>query len=121
MAPKRRQPTPTVVDRNDPNFDLDAVIDTMKMEHVQCRDFAHSWRPYTASRNDDSTYEQTLRCSRCKTLRIRTLNHRGAVLSSTYDYADGYVIKGLGRIAGAEKDHLRLVSIKQLLVEDTAE
>jgi hypothetical protein len=119
MTAKRRRPL-TVVDRTDPNFRLDAVVDGMRVEHLQCRDFGHSWRPFTA-RQVKHIYEQQLRCSRCHTLRKRLLSMRGEVLSSSYEYADSYVIKGLGRIVGDEKDHLRLASILKLVVEDTAE
>jgi hypothetical protein len=121
VPPARRRKPPLTVDRADPNFDLEQFIDGMKLEHIQCRDFAHSWRPYNARRTEHGTYEQTLRCTRCRTLRIRELNHRGAILSSSYDYAEGYVVKGLGRIVGEDKDHLRLLSVMKVLVEDTAE
>lgn len=120
MPPRRRKKPVRSVDRSDPDFSLEAVIDTMKLEHIQCRDFAHAWRPYTARRMITGGFEQTLRCSRCYTRRIRELDRRGGVVHSGYDYADGYVIKGLGRVTGSEKDHLRLKSILATLVEDTA-
>lgn len=115
MPPRRRRTQPRTVDRAAPDFSLESVIESMRDEHVQCRDFSHSWRPFTASQAPDGHYEQVLRCSRCRTLRKRLLDRRGAVVSSAYEYADGYVVKGLGRINGSERDHLRLVSIRKVL------
>jgi hypothetical protein len=66
-------------------------------------------------------YEQHLRCQRCTTVRKRFLNRHGHVVSSGYDYDDGYIIKGLGRMVGTDKDTLRLASIRKLIVPDTAE
>lgn len=121
MAPKRRQPTPTVVDRNDPNFDLDQVIDGMPVEFVQCRDFLHGWRSFTARRVHDGMIEQTQRCSRCRSTRTRTLNSRGGVVYTwKISYVDGYLIKGLGRIVGADMDHVRLRSVEHLLIDEAA-
>lgn len=121
----RRRKPPLVVDREAPDFALEAVVDGMREEHIQCRDFSHSWRPFTASvvryGNRGSAYEQQLRCSRCRSIRRRLLSMTGSVITSNYDYSDGYIIKGLGRLTGTEKDHLRLVSVQRLVVEDTAE
>lgn len=121
MSPARRRRPPKSVDRTAPDFDLGAVVDDMRTEYVQCRDFGHSWRPFTATLLRGGGYEQTLRCSRCRTRRNRLIGPRGQILSSGYDYADGYVIKGLGRLVGTEKDHLRLLSVRRIAVEDTAE
>lgn len=120
-ARRRRRAPQQRVDREAPDFSLAAVIDTMRVEHVQCRDFGHSWRPYTAARLRGGGYESTLRCSRCRTLRKRTLGNHGQVLASSYEYPEQYIILGLGRLVGEEKDHLRLASIQHVLVEDTAE
>jgi hypothetical protein len=118
---RRRRRPPKVVDRSAPDFALESVIDGMTLEHLQCRDFNHSWRPYTASRHTNGLIERQLRCSRCRTIKVQTLNRWGHVVAGRYDYADGYVIKGLGRIIGEEKDHLRLASINKILTDDTAE
>jgi hypothetical protein len=105
-----------VVDRSDPNFDLDRVIDDMPIEYVQCRDYMHGWRSFTAKRIDNGLIEQTQRCGRCRSTRTRVLNGRGGVVESwKIDYVDGYLIKGLGRITGADADHVRLRSVEALL------
>jgi len=49
------------------------------------------------------------------------MSRTGALLDSKYDYADGYTVKGLGRLSGVDRDVIRLQSILGVLVEDTAE
>ena len=93
----------------------------MDLTQVQCRDFGHSWRPYTArwiSRYNQ--YESQQLCQRCSTIKTRFLSRTGEIVSSGYDYADGYLIKGLGRLTGHDRDEIRLASVLAVLVEDTA-
>jgi hypothetical protein len=93
----------------------------MDLTQVQCRDFGHSWRPYTARWIAQyNQYESQLICQRCNTIRTRFLSRTGEQVSSGYDYADGYLIKGLGRLSGHDRDEIRLASILAVLVEDTA-
>lgn len=115
----RKRPQQSV-DRQAPDFAIESVVDGMKLEYIQCRDFGHSWRPYTAKATRFG-YEEQLRCNRCRGIRTRTLNARGAVMSGNYEYSDGYLIKGLGRLAGAERDYVRLASVKAIATPDTAE
>ena len=102
--------------------DLDALIDHMPENHLQCRDFGHSWRPYTATWDAPARcYVTQLRCSRCRTLRERIIGQNGQQLGSHYLYADGYLVEGMGRLGPADRNHLRLVSVLRVLIEDTAE
>lgn len=104
-----------------PDFRADDTIKTMPNEHLQCRDFGHSWRPFTATwESSDRYYEVQLRCARCKTVRIRLVGQRGQLIRSRYDYADGYVVKGMGRLDGDERDMLRLESVLRILPDDVA-
>lgn len=101
--------------------DVEKAVQKMNIEHVQCRDFGHSWRPFSARwMPDENCYESQLRCSRCSTVRTRWLGRHGEQLGGTYNYAEGYTIKGLGRLSGADRDHVRLASLMSVLVEDTA-
>lgn len=101
--------------------DVRAAVRSMDLTHVQCRDFGHSWRPYTARwLSKFNQYESQLVCSRCTTIRTRFLSRTGEQLGGGYDYADGYLIKGLGRLSGHDRDEVRLASILAVLVEDTA-
>ena len=100
---------------------VDAAIADLDESSLQCRDFGHSWRPYSAefvaARRQ---YVERLQCGRCSTLRVRLLDGRGAQLASHYDYADGYLVKGLGRLTGEDRDAVRLAGV-QLLLDHFAE
>ena len=103
-------------------IDVEAAIGKMKIDHVQCRDFGHSWRPFSARwLPQENCYESQLRCARCSAIRTRWLSRTGTQLSGHYDYADGYLVKGLGRLTGSDRDHIRLASVLSVLVDDTAQ
>ena len=107
----------------DPHLiEIQKAVAAMTLEHVQCRDFGHSWRPFHARWIPaDNLYESQLRCSRCTTIRTRFLSRTGEQLSSGYDYAEGYTTKGLGRLSGSDRNVIRLQSIQSVLVQDTAQ
>jgi len=111
---KRRKPEPVTAGQ---------AIGMMRLDHLQCRDFGHSWRPYTARWIEtEKCYESVLRCARCTTLRMRYLSSRGDLVSSRYDYADGYQMpKGIGRLDGNDRAQIRLESVLRVLPQDTAE
>jgi hypothetical protein len=103
-------------------LDLAEVVDKMDLSQVQCRDFGHSWRPYSARwLAQYNSYESQLQCMRCKTIRTRFLSRTGEQLSSAYDYADGYLVKGMGRLSGHDRDVIRLASILAVITVDTAD
>lgn len=88
----------------------------MNVDFVQCRDFGHSWRPLSARwLEKQSCYESVLRCTRCGTDRHRWLSSTGTQLSGAYEYADGYLVKGLGRLTGTDRDMVRLASVLAVL------
>jgi len=99
---------------------IDEALGDLDDSSLQCRDFGHSWRPFDArwlpSRRQ---YDERLQCGRCKTLRVRLLDSRGAQLAAHYVYPDGYLVKGLGRLTGTDRDALRLAGV-QLLLEQFA-
>lgn len=82
---------------------------------IQCRDYRHAWRPFHVEELRDGGFEQILRCSRCKSKRIRLIGSRGQLVKREYDYTKGYVIKGMGRLTGNELDAMRLESIMRTL------
>lgn len=118
-----RQPAKRAPDTTDhAPRDVHKAVESMAIEHVQCRDFGHSWRPYTARWIASfNQYESQLLCARCKTIRTRFLSRTGGLVDSKYDYADGYTIKGLGRLSGEDRDVIRLSSILAVLTPDTAD
>src|SRR4051812_44403686 len=58
---------------------------------LHCRALGHNWRPHTAEYDQAAgTYDRTLRCSNCRTLRHQVLSSLGGVLSNGYTWPDGY-------------------------------
>lgn len=118
MTPRRRKQQPEAKVEPTPAV----LIHDLATDHLQCRDFGHSWRPYTARWDSKQrAYETQLRCSRCRTVRLRWIGPRGEQLESRYDYADGYLIKGIGRLTGTDRDALRLESVHRVLPQDADE
>lgn len=95
-------------------MDIDDAMDQMSDEAMVCRDISHSWRSHVVLRIKGG-YERQLRCSSCGTLRIETLNSKGGLIDRYYEYAEGYRVKGLGRISGETKDAVRLVSLQKAI------
>ena len=89
-------------------------------EFLLCRDIGHTWRPFRATINGDSTYSRVMRCGRCSAEREQTLSHFGAILAGHYKYAEGYLApKGSSYVSSGQRDSLRLESITRLLGRDT--
>lgn len=99
---------------NDPGMTLDKAISGMRDEYIRCRDMSHSWRPFHIAVLDHC-YDQQLRCTRCYTIKHREVSFTGHLLSVHYEYCDGYVVKGLGRLTGEDRDQLRLESVQRTL------
>jgi len=92
--------------------EVSAVLKDMDGDHIQCRDYGHTWAPFTAHRIEGGKgYDQILRCIRCGTHRHRVLDRWGDVLHNTYAYSDGYLVPGLGRLSGTDRGAVRLASI----------
>lgn len=108
--------------RNQPHYaDPDAVADAAKemtQAHLECRSLGHTWKPYTAEYDATArAYDAVLRCPRCKVRRVLLIDVRGHVVSTHYDYgdADGYMLKGMGRVVGEGKDALRLEQLGRFI------
>lgn len=117
-ARRRDTPPAPVSQRGQDVHDRDVhkAIENMNLDFVQCRDFGHSWRPFSARWNSvENAYESQLQCSRCFTTRTRWLSTTGQQLQSSYDYAEGYTVKGLGRLTGSDRDIVRLTSVLALV------
>lgn len=80
----------------------------------------HTWHPWRAFFVPKGNfYERSLRCGRCKTVRRQHLAMNGQVLSTAYEYADGYQApKGVGRLDTDARSVMRLTSTLRLLGED---
>lgn len=120
MSTPRKRPAKKTPTKATP--DLGVIVHELRTDYLQCRDFGHSWRPYTARWDArENAYRTELRCSRCKTIRVRWIGPRGQQLDSRYDYSDGYLVKGIGRLTGSDRDALRLESVLRVLPEDADE
>lgn len=96
--------------------ELRSAINGMSDEDLLCRDFGHSWRPFTARYIPQRRqYAETLMCGRCRTERVRLIGPRGELLANRYVYAEGYLVKGMGRLTGTDRDALRLAALQTLL------
>jgi hypothetical protein len=92
------------------------AISTMIDEHLICRDFGHSWRPWAAEWIPQRRqYAEALVCSRCNSVRHRLLDEFGALLGNSYTYAEGYLVHGLGRLTGDDRNDLRLASLRAVM------
>lgn len=93
-------------------FDLDAALEKLNLDFIECRDIGHPWRKAsTRWMKAENAWEQAMVCGRCGTRRTRWLSRTGSILGGGYDYADGYQLKGSGRLVGTDRDKVRLASI----------
>jgi hypothetical protein len=92
------------------------AIAGMPDTHLLCRDFGHSWRPYAAEWIPQRRqYLEALLCARCQTVRRRLLDEYGAQLGQSYTYADGYLVHGVGRLTGDDRNSLRLAGLQAVM------
>lgn len=81
-------------------------------EQLECRAMRHSWRSLRAVHNKRYGYYQvTHECPRCGTQRNMEMSTTGKIFSTWYDYPDGYLSEGLGRIAGDARDVVMLAMV----------
>lgn len=96
--------------------DLDRWADRLPDDYLLCRDLGHVWRSYTARLTSESTYERTMQCERCRTLRHQECSASGAVLGNGYTYEPGYLAPPkTGRLTSGDRDALRLSSLLRVL------
>lgn len=89
---------------------------------LECRDTGHNWRRLAARWSPHlGEYRRVHRCRSCRAERTQRLSDKGAILSSSIDYPDGYLHKGLGRIVGDGRDLLRLETMGRFAVESDDE
>jgi hypothetical protein len=94
---------------------LKDVAKRMPDTFLSCRDHGHLWAPLEAAWLQDGNIERTLGCTRCEAKRLQYLDKNGYVLGGHYNYADGYAMKGIGRLDTDGRAVLRRASVlKQL-------
>lgn len=90
---------------------IEDVIKEMPSAHLNCRDYGHTWRPFTATALKGGGWERQLRCASCQTIRRQVLDRSCDVVSSNYRYEEGYLVKDLGRLTGSDRAAIRYASI----------
>jgi hypothetical protein len=92
--------------------EVEAVTSQWSNAVLECRDMGHHWqRSDVAHVARDRYYRISDTCGRCDVTRYREMSERGHIYATTYAYPEGYLIEGLGRIAGDGKDVIRLASV----------
>lgn len=94
---------------------IDDILSQMEPAHIQCRDYGHTWRPFTAAALKGGGWERTMRCAICRTARSQLLDRYGDVVQNRYRYEDGYLVKELGRLTGSDRGAIRIASIMDSL------
>jgi len=81
-------------------------------EHRECRDWSHSWTPFRAWKIKGGGWEEHRLCVNCNSTLIRLIDKQGYTVYRRIAYADGYVLKGLGRLSANDRAAIRLASVK---------
>lgn len=97
--------------------EFDRWAKDLQEKFLLCRDMGHTWSPFRAALNQDlRVYERILRCRRCGTKRHQTLDLRGGLKGTHYEYPDGYQAPpGSGSFDKDARSFLRLESITRLI------
>ena len=86
--------------------------ETWSDEVLNCRTYNHNWVPSQAAWEEGGSILHVVHsCERCTTQKHMEMSQSGHVYNQWYEYADGYLSKGLGRIAGDARDLLRITSV----------
>jgi hypothetical protein len=98
---------------------LEAAVQGLRPEFLQCRDYGHAWRKFTAKWLPSfNLYDVREKCMRCDTTRARSIGRHGERLGAQYEYPDGYQMTGMGRLSGDDRDVIRLASVLHVLDDD---
>lgn len=99
--------------------DIERQVDLWTDAQIECRDLGHHWLPVDAIHVARlHFYRVSHGCARCGMVRIREMSESGHVYAQTYQYPDGYLAQGLGRIAGDAKDAIRVAAIRRAAVTE---
>lgn len=85
---------------------------TLNPDWLLCRAYGHAWEPYTAELLM-GTYDVTVKCARCGTLKRDTLTSSGKPVGhSVFNYAPGYQNSGAGRTLVGTRGVAKMVAVK---------
>ncbi len=92
----------------------DEAIEQMSAQAITCRDYSHNWTPwYVTEWRGRGGFERGVRCGVCATARIESLDNWGRLVpgSRKYEYPEGYLVKGTGRLDKDFRAAIRLTSL----------
>jgi hypothetical protein len=94
--------------------ELRGIFQRMSVAYLECRDLGHPWRRRsTVWDHEAREYRSVAACPQCGTQRTRVLNASGEVVSSYYDYPDGYSIEGIGGLDKRDRSLMRLIILQR--------
>ena len=83
-----------------------------KMLH--CRELGHVWAALTASWDKSSrTFDRSLKCRNCPTIRRQVLTERGHVVANSYRYPPGYLATEVQDRSQLSRDVFRLEAMNR--------
>lgn len=84
---------------------------------LRCRTLGHAWKWTDVQRNRKELV-QGLRCTGCDTTKRQQLTKTGRIVASSYSYAPGHLVKGLGYLDADDRAALRLMALESASVSD---
>jgi hypothetical protein len=110
-----RKSTPTYADR----YEVEAAAAEMSTAHLDCRVMRHSWERADAVHIARLRYYRvSYVCVRCSSRRVAEVSETGHEYASTYEYAEGYLSHGIGRIVGEGRDAIRMAGLQRATVRE---
>lgn len=88
-----------------------------------CRDVNHRWGAYQAWKEGtarNAGYTRVLKCGGCRTLRVDTLDSQGYKISTKYEYPEGYLHTGMGRMGQDSRAAIRLTGLETMAAKTPA-
>lgn len=83
--------------------------------YLHCRELGHTWKPLTVSYDKSArVFDRRIRCSVCRTERKMLVGMRGDIVSSSYNYAEGYLAQHVEPGVLSRRD-FRLEAITRML------
>lgn len=112
----KRRPTPS--NQYADLADVQEFASTLGEGFLECRDNGHTWKRLSARWYPHlGIYRRVHRCRNCKSERWQELSDKGHILRKGIDYAEGYLLQGLGRVVGDGRDAMRLESMLRNAIE----
>ena len=96
--------------------DVPSFAQSLTDKQLHCRELGHEWRHHTAAWDQDTrTFDRSLRCRSCGTVRRQVLNSHGHVLRNGYQYTEGYLATKVLNRDGLSRDVFRLEALTRIL------